>query len=70
MISIERTRELLPEATKELSDEEVAEIRDTTQMLVELIFDQWMEDRKSGKILPVGDSTLPEGISTNPSSSA
>lgn len=46
MISIERTRELLPEETKGLSDEEVAEIRDATQMLAELIFDQWMEDRK------------------------
>lgn len=50
MISIERTRELMPEETKGLSDEEVAEIRDTTQMMVELLFDQWMEDRKSGKI--------------------
>jgi hypothetical protein len=46
MLSIERTRELLPEMTKGLSDEDVEEIRDTTQMLAELSFDQWMADRK------------------------
>ena len=49
MMSIERTPELLPEMTKGLSDEEVAEIRDTTQMLVELSFESWMENRKKGK---------------------
>lgn len=55
MLSIERTRELMPEDTKGLSDEEVADIRDTAQMLAEIAFDQWMSDRKKKRSAHSGE---------------
>ena len=49
MISIERTRELLGKTAKDCTDAEIEEIRDTTQSMVELIFDQWMADQKKAR---------------------
>lgn len=49
MLSIERTRELMPKETRGLSDEEVTDIRDSALMLAEVAFDQWMENRKAHK---------------------
>ncbi len=44
MLSVERVKELLNDP--KLSDKEIEEIRDHMYMLTELIFEQWMEDRK------------------------
>jgi len=44
MLSIERVKELLNDPN--LSDKEIEEIRDGFYNLSELIFEQWMEDRK------------------------
>lgn len=45
MISIERTKELL--ASLDLSDQEAEEIRDITQLLVEVIYEDWNGKRKT-----------------------
>lgn len=44
MLSLERAKELINDP--KLSDKEIEEIRDQMYMLSELIFEQWMEDRK------------------------
>jgi hypothetical protein len=44
MLSVERVKELLNDP--KLSDKEVEEIRDHLYMLSEIMFEQWMEDRK------------------------
>ena len=44
MLSVERVKELLNDP--KLSDKEIEEIRDQTYLLTEVIFEQWMEDRK------------------------
>jgi len=44
MLSVERVKELINDPN--LSDKEIEEIRDQMYMLTELIFEQWMEDRK------------------------
>ncbi len=49
MLSIERTRELMPKETAGLSDEEVTDIRDTAYMLAEVAFDHWMAKRKKAR---------------------
>jgi hypothetical protein len=43
MISIERTKELL--GKPEMPDEETEKIRDSVRTLVEIIFEQWEEDK-------------------------
>lgn len=48
MLSIERVKKLLDDPT--ISDDEAEKIRDDMRALVEIIFEKWMEDRKSGKI--------------------
>ena len=53
MLTIEEARRLLDDDT--LSDEEVAEIRDAVQILGEIIFEQWLSERKA----PAQDGTLP-----------
>ena len=45
MLSIEETRRLLDDET--LTDEEVTEIRDSFQILGEIIFEQWLSERKA-----------------------
>jgi len=45
MLSIEETRRLLDDET--LTDEEVTEIRDAFQILGEIIFEQWLSERKA-----------------------
>lgn len=45
MLTIEEARRLLDDDT--LSDEEVAEIRDAVQILGEIIFEQWLSERKA-----------------------
>lgn len=42
MISIERTKELLADAT--LSDQEIESIRDSFRDLAEIIFNQWKNE--------------------------
>ena len=53
MLSIEETRRLLDDET--LTDEEVTEIRDSFQILGEIIFEQWLSERKA----PTQDSEPP-----------
>jgi hypothetical protein len=48
MLSLERTKELLNDPS--LSDKEIQEIRDGFHMLVEIIFEKWKEDKKTGKL--------------------
>lgn len=48
MPSIERTKELLPSLN--LSDKEAEEIRDITQLLVEVIYRDWDQKRKKEEI--------------------
>ncbi len=45
MISIEEARELLDDET--LTDAEVTEIRDGFRILGEIIFEQWLSERKA-----------------------
>lgn len=44
MLSVERVKELINDP--KLSDKEIEEIRDQMYLLTEVIFEQWMEDRK------------------------
>ncbi len=48
MLSVERVKELLNDP--KLSDKEVEEIRDHLYMLSEIMFEQWMEDRKKERV--------------------
>jgi len=45
VITIERTKELL--ASLNLNDQEAEEIRDITQLLVEVIYEDWNGKRKT-----------------------
>lgn len=45
MLSIEETRRLLGDDT--MTDAEVSEIRDTFRILGEIIFEQWLSERKA-----------------------
>jgi len=45
MISIERTKELF--ASLNLTDQEAEEIRDITQLLTEVAYDDWWGKRKT-----------------------
>jgi len=47
MLSIERVKELLK--GQNISDEEAKEIRDGFRNLAEIIFEQWQEERNTGK---------------------
>jgi len=58
MLSIERVKELLNDP--KLSDKEVEEIRDQTYLLTEVIFEQWMEERKKAKTLKKDDEKKEE----------
>lgn len=53
MLTIEEAKRLLDDDT--LSDEEVAEIRDAVQILGEIIFEQWLSERR----VPARDGGLP-----------
>ncbi len=44
MVSLERTREILGDAVKGMTDEEVLRIRDTMDDLVGLLLDWYLED--------------------------
>jgi len=59
MLSIERVKELLKD--QNISDEEAKEIRDGFRNLAEIIFEQWQEERSSGK----GHSEVPLNKSKN-----
>lgn len=53
MISLERARELLDDPS--LSDEEVERIRDEFQILAEIMFEAWNDERdrrKAEKVIP------------------
>lgn len=57
MLTIEEAKRLLDDDT--LSDEEVAEIRDAVQILGEIIFEQWLCERKAsaqGEALPTREA--------------
>lgn len=45
MLSIEETRRLLGDDT--MTDAEVSEIRDAFRILGEIIFEQWLSERKA-----------------------
>jgi hypothetical protein len=47
MLSVERVKELLNDPN--LSDKEIAEIRDGFYMLSEVIFEQWQAERAKAK---------------------
>jgi len=61
MLSVERVKELINDP--KLSDKEIEEIRDQMYMLTELIFEQWMEERKKTKA-EEGENKTVEGNST------
>jgi hypothetical protein len=44
MVSLERARELLKDAS--LTDHEVKEVRDVLRLLAEVIFDKWQNERR------------------------
>ncbi len=48
MLSIERVKELINDPS--LSDKEIEEIRDGFYQLSEIMFEQWMEERKKAKV--------------------
>ena len=48
MLSLERVKELLNDP--KFSDKEVEEIRDAFYQLSELMFEQWMEERKKAMV--------------------
>jgi hypothetical protein len=45
MLSVEEVRQLIGDET--LTDAEVTEIRDAFQILGEIIFEQWLSERKA-----------------------
>lgn len=47
MLSVERVKELLNDP--KISDEEAEKIRDEFNILAEMIFDKWIEDKKKEK---------------------
>ena len=47
MLSVERVKELLNDP--KISDKEVEEIRDNFNILAEMIFEKWIEDKKKEK---------------------
>ena len=49
MLSVERVKELINDPT--FSDKEIEEIRDQMYLLTEVIFEQWMEERKKKREL-------------------
>ena len=49
MLSISKCRKALGNAAEKLSDEEVKKIRDTQDQLADIIFDQWLEEKKKQK---------------------
>ena len=49
MLSVERVKELINDP--KLSGKEIEEIRDQMYLLTELIFEQWMEERKKKREL-------------------
>ena len=49
MLSIEQTRKILGDKAKDLTDEQLTEIRDGFYNLANVIFDKWMDDRKKKK---------------------
>lgn len=44
MLSIEETRKILGDKVRDLPDEKVAEIRDSTYQLVEIILDEYFKE--------------------------
>ena len=46
MISVERTKQLV---NPDMSDEEAEKFRDACRALAELIFAQWLEEKKNNK---------------------
>ncbi len=67
MLSIEQTRKILGKKAEGLTDEQLTEIRDGYRLLVEVIFDKWQEDRKSGKLNAKGQ-IVPSLETPSPSS--
>jgi hypothetical protein len=57
MVSLERARELLKDAS--LTDHEVKEARDVLRLLAEVIFDKWQTERR------VREAKKPEDINKN-----
>ncbi len=55
MLSIEQCRKLIDD--KNLSDEEVEQIRGELYVLANLAFDHWKEAKKGDKKLPEGQKT-------------
>ena len=49
MLSVERVKELINDPN--LSDKEIEEIRDGFYQLSEIMFEQWMEERKKAKVV-------------------
>mgnify|MGYP001619382665 CR=1 FL=1 len=47
MLSVERVKELLNDP--KISDKEVEEIRDNFNILAEIIFEKWIEEKKKEK---------------------
>ena len=47
MLSVERVKELLNDP--KVSDKEAEEIRDDFNILAEIIFEKWLEDKKKEK---------------------
>jgi len=50
MISISKCKKALGDAAKKLSDEEVKKIRDIRDKLADIIFDQWLEEKKTNNL--------------------
>jgi hypothetical protein len=50
MLSIGDIRNTLPDGGKDLTDEQVAELRDSMYELAQLCFDVWLKEKQSGKL--------------------
>lgn len=61
MLTIQEVRDTLPNKGEDLSDEEVAEIRDKMYELGNIIFDEWLMDRNQKMKV-----TAPDQISPSP----
>ncbi|MCX6168698.1 MAG: hypothetical protein NTX65_05140 [Ignavibacteriales bacterium] len=46
MLSLEDVRKLLPDEDKNLSDDEVKQIRDEFRLLAGIIYEQWQEEHQ------------------------
>ena len=55
MMSFKKARKLLGRAADNLTDQEVAEIRDLAYQFADVVFDHWLKERNSTSTAPASE---------------